>query len=254
MLPSFNTLSSVVAQALIFIFISAIYILFISCIFPSLFLKPEYNQSLEGDRGLKKYRFKGGHSIVYEPSVDAKRYIKQYILTAVGKEKYIQCQFDFRISSIRYEVFAFDCDNRMIDAVQIDELVSEEEKFISKSALLPSNTAYVKVSVKTVNDVKIQRDPLLRITPSQFKKFTFFTVLFTIAEAFLMKFVLENIARMFFSYDTLLKDQGNLFTLLLAIAMGFLLSAFSKSLHGLGKREKEDLKNYKIRMKKKSKK
>lgn len=249
MLPSFGTISSLVAQVSISIFISVIYIFLIACIFPAVFLKPEYNKTLEGDRGLKKYRFQGGASILYEPSVEVKRYIKQYILTAVGNEKYIQCKFDFRVFSSKYEVFAFDCDNRMIDAIQIEEKFSEDGNFISIPALLPADTAYVKVSVKAVNAMKIPRDPLLDIPALKIAVFRFFTVIFTIMEAFILKSALLSVAGMFFSYDFEANDAGNLFTLLLAIVTGLILSSFGKTLHGLGKREKEDLKDYKKRLK-----
>ena len=254
MLPSFVTLSSLVAQAFILIFISVIYIFFISCIFPSVFLKPEYNRSLEGDRGLKKYRFPGGHSIVYEPSVDIKKYMKQYILTALGDEKYFQCKFDFRVFSARYEIFAFDCENRMLDAIHVAEPVREDAKYISLPTMLPSDTAYIKVSLKAVNETKILRDPTLSIPSSKFAAFRFFVVLFTIAQAFIIKFMLLDMAEFFFPYLSTVKDYGNLFTLFIAIVTGLILSSFGKTLHGLGKREKEDWKNYKKRLKEKNRK
>ena len=248
-MPSLQMIFSLVGQAFVLIFFSVIYIFLVAFVLPGVFLKPKYNESLEGDRGLKKYRFSGGRSIVYEPSPEAKRYIKQYILTSVGDEKYIQCQFDFRVCSCRYEVFAFDTDGRMIDAVWIEEPVSEEQKYISNPAMLPSETAYVRVSVKAVNEVKIDREPVLSIPSSRIAAFTFFTVVLTVAEAFLMKFITVNAAEGIFSYSEFARDYGNLFTLLLAVLTGFVIAKFGKSLHSLGKREKEDLK--KARSKKK---
>lgn len=254
MLPSFVTISSLVAQVLIALCATILYIFCISHILPSVFLKPRYNATLDGDRGLKKYLFNGGRSIVYEPSVESKKYIKQYILTAVGEEKYIQCKFDFRVFSSRYDVFAFDCDGRMIDAIQIEEPILEKYKYISQPAMLPQNTAYVRVSVKAVNEVKIEREPTLEILPSQLACFTFITVLLTIVEAFIMKFVMQNISGLLFSYASKIEDQGNLFTLLLSIVVGLLISACGKTLHSLGKREKEDLNDRKNRLKKENRK
>ncbi len=242
MLPSFGTISSIVVQIVILICVSVLYIFFISVVFPSFFLKPKYNASLEGDRGLKKYLFEGGRAIVYEPSVDVKRYIKQYILTAIGNEKYIQCKFDIHIFSSKYEVYAFDCDDRRIDSIQIEEPDLDYKNGISKPVLLPNATAYVRVSVKSVNEVKIWREPMVNIPSSQIALFTFFTVVGTIAEAFIMKVILMDLAENIFSYSFFVKDYGNLFTLILAVVAGLVLSFFGRLLHGLGKREKEDLK------------
>ena len=246
-MPSFEMISSLVVQVFILIFASILYVFFVSFVFPSLFLKPKYNHSLEDDRGLKKYRFQGGCAIVYEPTVEVKRYIKQYILTAMGDGKYIQCKFDFRVFSSKYEVFAFNCDGSMIDVIQIEEPILENNNYITTPAQLPADTAYVRVSVKSVNDVKIERDPMLSIPSSRIAQFTLFTVLLTIVEAFVMKFVLLGVADELFSYTSRVDDAGNFFTLIFAILTGFCISYFGKLLHGLGKREKEDLKNQKNR-------
>ena len=242
MLPSFGTISTIAAQAIILICVSCIYVFFISTVFPAVFLKPKYNGASEGDRGLKKYLFEGGRSIVYEPSVGVKKYIKQYILTALGTERYIQCKFDPHIYSSRYEVFAFDSDDRMIDGILVEEPSLDEKRGISDPIILPMNTAYARVSVRTVNDVKIEREPLLDIPSSNTMLFTLFTVLFTVAEAFVMKAVFMDIGESLLSYASAMKDHGNLFTLIFAVIAGFTVSFFGKLLHGLGKREKEDLK------------
>lgn len=242
MLPSFGTISSIVAQILILICVIILYIFFISVVFPSIFLKPKYNTLLEGDRGLKKYLFEGGRAIVYEPSVDVKRYIKQYILTAVSEEKYIQCKFDLHIFSSKYEVYAFDCNDILIDSIQIEEPDLDYKKGISKPVLLPTATAYVKVSVKSVNEVKIAREPMVSIPSSRVALFTFFTIILTITETFVAKVILMDIVKEIFSDSFFTKDYGNLFTLILAVIAGFVLSFFGRLLHGLNKREKEDLK------------
>ena len=242
MLPSFGTITSIIAQILISICISFIYVFFISVILPAVFLKPRYNESAEGDRGLKKYVFEGGRAIVYEPSVDVKRYIKQYILTAIGQEKYIQCKFDTHVFSSRYDVFAFDCDDRMIDAIHVEEPDLDEKRGVSHPALLPMETAYVKVSVASVNEVKIEREPLMSISSLGSAQFTVFTVLATIAEAFIVKSVLLDVSETALSYVSAMKDYGNLFTLISAVFAGLLLSFFGKLLHGLTRREKEDIK------------
>lgn len=242
LLPSFGTIFSIAAQIIILVCVSVLYVFFVSVLCPSLFLKPKYNAALEGDRGLKKYLFEGGRAIVYEPSVEVKKYIKQYILTAISNEKYIQCKFDPHIFSSKYEVYAFDCNDQMIDAVQIEEPHLDDGRGISQAVLLPTTTAYVRVSVKSVNEVKILWEPMVNIPASQVALFTLFTVLGTVVEAFIMKVILMDIAKNIFSDSFLTEDYGNLFTLILAVIAGFILSFFGRLLHGLNKREKEDLK------------
>ena len=122
-----------------------------------------------------------------------------------------------------------------------------------RKAMMPDNKKIVvgrdaRLS-GAVNEMKIPRDPLLDIPAFKIAVFRFFTVIFTIMEAFMMKSVVLSVAGMFFSYDFEGNDSGNLFTLLLAIVIGLMLSSCGRTLHGLGKREKEDLKGYKKRLK-----
>ncbi|MBQ7380317.1 MAG: hypothetical protein IJW70_11650 [Clostridia bacterium] len=145
-----DTVVEIVAHACILLCSAVLYVFLVARIFPHLLLKPKYRLSVLQDRGSRKYVFKNGRAIVYEPSIQAARYIKQYILSCNGGEKYIKCKIDERIRTIKYDVIAMDADDKEIATVRIAEPIYNTG--VTKGALLPPDTSYVCVIVKEVND------------------------------------------------------------------------------------------------------
>ena len=87
MLWSLGTVSALVTLAVAAFVSVSVYIFLVSRVLPDLLLKPLYDDSKEGDRGLRRYAFEGGRAILYEPSAPYRKYLKQYILSANGNEK-----------------------------------------------------------------------------------------------------------------------------------------------------------------------
>ena len=154
-----NTVVEIVATACILLCSAILYVFLIACILPRLVLKPRYDLSVMQDRGIKKYVFDQGRAIVYEPSVHAARYIKQYILSSNNGEKYIKCKIDERIRQIKFDVVAMNADDKIIDVVQVAEFVTDNG--FTRGAILPHNTSYVCVIVKEVNSIIV--DPAIRM-------------------------------------------------------------------------------------------
>ena len=169
MLWSFETVAVLTAFTVAALFAVIVYVFFVSKLLPAMLLKPKYNDSAEGDRGIRKYSFEGGRAIVYEPSAPYRKYVKQYILSVHGKKKYIQCKFDSRISAVRYEVIAFDAEGSPIDTVEIEEHILED---MSCATMLHPKTAYVKLVVRSVDGMILQAERLYELPASRKRRFT----------------------------------------------------------------------------------
>ena len=91
MLWSLETVSVLVTLAVAAFASISVYVFLVSRVLPDLLLKPLYDDSKDGDRGLRRYTFEGGRAILYEPSALYRKYLNQYILSANGNEKYIKC-------------------------------------------------------------------------------------------------------------------------------------------------------------------
>ena len=166
---------SVLAQVCFGLCSIALYVFIIAYLLPGRLLKPSYDLSVIGDRGIKKYVFSGGRAIVYETSVLSGRYIKQYILSDNRGEKYIKCKIDEEITSIVYDVIAIDSFDKVIEVVEVSEPISK--RGITSGALLPPKTAYVCVVVKGVNGCHVDTDMKMSIRPRAANQYVFWTVL-----------------------------------------------------------------------------
>lgn len=141
-------------MALILSFV--LYVFLTGHVYPKLCLKPYFNTAGNGDRGLKKYRYRNGRAIVYEPSFKMRKFVKQYILSLNEGRKYIKCKLDERIRSIVYDVIAYDADGVILDDILVSDLI--RRKGYSSVAELPSETSYVHIIVREVNGYKVEHE------------------------------------------------------------------------------------------------
>lgn len=174
-----NIVMGVLTQAGFLICSVMLYVLLVGGILPRVLLKPKYDLPVIADRGLKKYKFSDGRAIVYTPSKSSAKYMKQYILSCHGSEKYIKCQLDERIRSIKFDVVAMNADDKVIDTIQVSEPVSH--KGLTSAALLPGDTAYACVIVKEVNGRLVEADHILKLSVIKVAVYMLLTVLMTVA-------------------------------------------------------------------------
>lgn len=194
-----ETVISVLIQIGIVLCSAAIYVVWVAKILPKLLLRPMYDISVMGDRGIKKYTFQNGRAIVYEPSVSSQKYIKQYILSSNNGEKYIKCKLDDRITSIKYDVVAMRSDDQVIDTVQVAEIIST--KGMTRGALLPHETSYVLVVVKEINNRQVATDAKLTLPLLKVVVYVLVTVLCTVIEGILLKALTASFLETVLSYS-----------------------------------------------------
>lgn len=176
---------SIPIQIIIFGFSLSLYIALVSKILPLFLLKAQYQVQDMGDRGLKKYVFDGGRAITFKPFGEAGKYIKQYILSENGGDKYIKCRFDERILSIKYDVVALDSCDREISTIQVSvpAVLSGE----ASAVVLPENTSYVCLVVKEVNRFVVPDSPKMHYPLWKVITFASVTVVLTVIEYLIIR-------------------------------------------------------------------
>ena len=224
MLWSFGTVATLTAWLVAAFVAVKMYVFLVSGVLPDLLLKQRYDDSKDGDRGLRRYTFEGGRAIVYEPSAPFRKYLKQYILSANGNEKYIKCKFAERVSAVRYEVIAFDSADRLLDTVRIEEHIFEDKENISQAAMLPMQTAYVKVLIRSVNGVILDNEKYFYLPASCKWGFTCAVTLGLVATMILVRKAFVTLGDLLFNYSAIATGYGDLFAVISAIIAGYILS------------------------------
>lgn len=224
MLWSLETVSALAALAIAVLAVISVYVFLVSRVLPDLLLKPLYDDASEGDRGLRRYTFEGGRAILYEPSAPYRKYLNQYILSANGNEKYIKCKFADRVNAVRYEVIAFDSNDRLIDTVCIEEHILKEKENISSAAMLPRQTAYVKVLLRSVNGVITDHEESFYVPASRRWGFACIVTVGLIAVTVLARRLIVMLCGLLFNGSAIATGYGELFAVLSALAMGCILS------------------------------
>ncbi len=202
-----------------------LYVFLVAEFLPRWLLKPRVNSVPDGDRGIGKFVFDSGRAILYEPSLPYRKYVKQYILSAVGKDRYIQCKFKDLVRCAEYDVVAFDSGDNAIGTVCVQEHIFEANGNISRAALLPEETAYVKIVVRSINGIFIESEKVFILSAS--RKF-FFTLCVTagmILEMTYLQRVLLYLAELIFDYSRFATGYENLFAIVSAFCVGLILSA-----------------------------
>lgn len=225
MLWSFQTVAEMIVQIVAAIMSIKLYVFLAAQIWPSMFLRPQYRSSVEGDRGIKRYVFRGGKAILYEPCLMYRKHLKQYILSENGKEKYIKCQFSPSVYYVVYDVVAFDSLDRVIDTVRVREDILSSRHHVSKASMLPEHTAYVKVVLRAVNHAVAESEKLFYVSAFSVIGFTMCVTVGLVAEMVLLRWILVSLAELFFSYSSFATEYGDLAAVACAVVAGPILAA-----------------------------
>jgi hypothetical protein len=210
-----------VAGAIILLVSLPAYVYLISCILPSLLIKPMYNSGKIRDRGIKKCIFENGRAIVYNPDINIKKYVDQYVLFDDGEKKCLQCKVDDSVSDIKLRILTFDaCDKPLGVFIARDYFLGKNTTGVIE---LPIETAYVSVEVVEINSKRVFLETKVSFSAIRLALYTLSSVIMTVAEAMFIKIALLMLADKFFDYSNAV-GAGNAFTVFTAILIGFVSS------------------------------
>ena len=185
-----------------------------SVILPRTFLKTRYTIASSGDRGLKKIYEKNGQSILFEPIVKWRKYIKQYILAERNEKKELICKIDPEIEYLAYDIVLFNSLGKAFDVITVKELI--EKSGYTKTVALPEQTSYVSLAVTAVDGMKFEENITKRVKAGKLAKFLLLCSFCILLEVFAVKICCANVFGGVFRESFVLNVESTIATLFIA--------------------------------------
>ena len=127
-------------------------------VLPKVFLQIYESSYPVRDRALGKYRIHDSVSMLYEPSVTVKKYIKKYQIYVFSdrREKLFIGEWAQKVASISYDVIAYNVNNRIIGIYNVIEKYNGNK--CTHSTVLPEDTDYVSLRLISVEGKSFPRE------------------------------------------------------------------------------------------------
>lgn len=196
-------------------------------VLPKLFLKNRYAINEPYDRGLKKYKLQdSGCAIVYEPSLEVRKYIRQYILTNQYGEKKIKCKIRPNIKFLDYDIVLFNNLNEAFLVLNTKDMI--QDSGYTQEVALPKETSYVTILLNQVDGRKFKQYDGVKVSASHMAWYIISCIGFSVAVAFCMKLSLSCLFGGLFRYSFMTGWGSNVTTAVSSVligAIGAILSA-----------------------------
>lgn len=190
---------SLIANIIIALMSVVIYVLLISGVYPRLFVKWQTKKKIR-DRGLEKYIFPEGRSVVYEPELKARKYIKQYALLCQDGNKYIKCFVNTKLRYIKYDVLVYNNMNELVDVIAVSEKLSSQE--YSRAVPLPGATSYVSVVLRCADNMYVNEEEATTYSLRHMGMFAGAVTVTTVIESLVVQACAEKIWDCFYRPQT----------------------------------------------------
>lgn len=156
-----------IAKAIVLIISITLYLKLFSSLIPGVIMRLSCKRENTRDRGIKKYVYENGRCVVYEPDVNARKYVKKYSLYTEDGYKYMQCKLVDKIHYIKYDVYAFDNADKLLDIITVNQYVDVGEEYSSPIAI-PPETSYVRFVLRKVDAKYASNKVLVGYSPVRY--------------------------------------------------------------------------------------
>ena len=141
-----------------FIFGIMLVVLLSGFVLPKVFLKIYESSYPVRDRALGKYKIHDSVSMLYEPSLTVKKYIKKYQIYVLSdrREKLFIGEWAQKVASISYDVIAYNVHNRIIGIYNVVEKYNGNK--CTHATTLPEDTDFVSLRLISVEGKSFPRE------------------------------------------------------------------------------------------------
>ena len=182
-----------VAKALVLVLSMILYVYLFSRVVPRFIMKLKMVDENTRDRGLKKFVYPNGRCILYETELSARRYVGSYALYTEDGYKYIKCKVADDVGFLKYDVYAFDNQNNIIDIIEVMEYIDKER--YTSALSLPPDTSYVRFVLRAVDKKYFSSKVLANYSIIQYGICAGVVALATAIEASLIYSLLKDILK-----------------------------------------------------------
>lgn len=186
-------------------------------VLPSVFLKTDYLITAPRDRGIRHIKEPNGTTLLYEPNLKARRYVKQYVLSDRGGKKVIVCKLADSVDYIDYDVALFNNLNEVFEVVNVKEQI--ETRGYTKEMELPEETSYATVIVNGVNGEDFSERIVGRVKGKKIALYAVFAGLLAVAEVACVKLCCAYAFGGIFAESFMVSSKGMLVTAIAAAAV-----------------------------------
>ena len=180
-----------VAKSLVLVMSMILYIYLFSRVVPRFIMKLKMVKENTRDRGLKRFVYPNGRCILYETELSARRYVGGYALYTEDGYKYIKCKVADDVSLLKYDVYAFDNHDNIIDIIEVTETVDNDR--YTSALSLPPDTSYVRFVLRAADKKYLSNKVLADYSVIQYGICAGVVALATAIEAALIYSLLKDI-------------------------------------------------------------
>lgn len=219
-----------IAEGVVIFMSMVFYVYLFSAIIPKFIMKLGCKVNT-CDRGLKRYKYSNGRCVVYEPELSARKYVTSYALYVEDGYKYIKCSVTPNVRDLRYDVYAFDNKDRLIDIIAVSENVTKKE--YTNEVGLPPDTSYVRFVLRRADAEYYSGRVIANYSAVRYILCAIIVAFATAAEAFLLYFLTKDLLVRAFAIPTTVFSSlvGMIFvTLVISLmAAGFTVLAYRRN-------------------------
>lgn len=227
---SIDLLIPYVAKGLMLFTSIVLYIYLFSAIIPRFIMKVKMEGTNTCDRGIKKFIYPNGRCVLYEPELEIRKYITAYTLYTEGGYKYIKCKATDRVSYLRYDVYAFDNRNKLIDIIGVSEAIDTDR--YTDSVSLPPETSYVRLVLRRVDKEYFSSRVLVKYSLSSYLICSIVVALATVLESMFLCVLLKDLLLNAFALKIDLLGHVAMIAVIVAISLavaGFTVLAYRRN-------------------------
>ena len=239
-MPKVDDIVTYASFAIIAVVSILLYIMAVSDWLLSLLNVKRHGAPILRDRGIKKFTYPEGRSVVYEPAGFDNRFLKKYMLFVRGENKYLKCLFADRVRSAYCELFVFDNQNKLIKTV--DLFLEPNGDRYSDAITLPEATSHVSILVLKVNGREVKQSAADK---ESFKRhlwgrrglFALLTVAVTVVEGLILTSLVRYFLDIFMddrfgmTFAQYVGSSGRIIDIALSALAGICVAAIGIALH-----------------------
>lgn len=167
------------------------YVILMSCVFPHGLLKTDWVIRAPRDRGIKNVKETTGRTIVYQPALEYRKYLPQYLISERDEKKILLCKLSPNVKYIDYDVVTYNAWNRVCKVINVKELI--EKDVYTEQVALDKDVAYVSIIVNAVNGQMVTERKKKPVGKWKITGYTTACILATFLEILLIKLCCSNI-------------------------------------------------------------
>lgn len=239
-MPKVDDIVTYASFAIIAVVSILLYIMAVSDWLLSLLNVKRHGAPILRDRGIKKFTYPEGRSVVYEPAGFDNRFLKKYMLFVKGENKYLKCLFADRVRSAYCELFVFDNQNRLIKT--LDLFLEPNKDGYADAIALPKATSHVSILVLKVNGREVKRSAADK---ESFKRhlwgrrglFALLTVAVTVVEGLILTSLVRYFLDIFMddrfgmTFAQYVGSSGRIVDIAISLIAGICVAAIGIALH-----------------------